>query len=166
MISVENVKKYCKDFTKIENYEVAINDQNEKWACHHRMEQVFSQAELIRAGWYYNRPASELIFIRSSEHSGNPKIHIEVRRRMEAQKGKHLSEETKREISEHNKGKLRSEETKIKISNSQTGKPHPHKGHKVSEETKRKISEAMKDKRKHHNKGKHWKLVDGKRIWY
>lgn len=35
------------------------------------------------------------------------------------------------------------------------GKPH-------SEEHKRKLSEAAKGK----NKGKHWKLVDGKRVWY
>ena len=33
-----------------------------------------------------------------------------------------------------------------------------HKGKKLSEETKKKISEA--------NKGKHWKLVGGKRVWY
>ena len=32
------------------------------------------------------------------------------------------------------------------------------KGKKLSEEAKRKLSEAKK--------GKHWKLVDGKRVWY
>lgn len=39
-------------------------------------------------------------------------------------------------------------------------KPHkPHKPHKLlSEETKQKISDAIK--------GKHWKLIDGKRVWY
>lgn len=32
----------------------------------------------------------------------------------------------------------------------------------ISKETRRKLSESMKGK----NKGKHWKLVDGKRVWY
>lgn len=39
------------------------------------------------------------------------------------------------------------------------------KGKKHSEEHKRKISETMKGKPRS-NKGKHWKLVDGKRVWY
>ena len=69
-------------------------------------------------------------------------------------KGKHLSEETKRKISEAQKGKKRghlSEEYKKKLSEACKGWHH-------SEETKRKISEVTK--------GKHWKVVDGKRVWY
>ena len=54
-------------------------------------------------------------------------------------------------VSESMKGKPRSEETKKKISESHKDKPR-------SEETKKKIGEAKK--------GKHWKLVDGKRVWY
>lgn len=57
-----------------------------------------------------------------------------------------------------NKGKPRSEETKRKISESKKGKPHPHKGVSHSEEAKKKLSDARK--------GKHWKLVNGKRIYY
>lgn len=110
----------------------------------------------------------------------------EAKRRMsEAQKGKHLSEETKKKISEGNKGKHISEEQKKKISEALKGKPGTssgmkgkhhteearrknseahkgqtpwNKGKKFSEETKRKLSE--------YKKGKHWKLVDGKRVWY
>ena len=61
-------------------------------------------------------------------------------------KGKHLSEETKKKISKSQKGKTPwnkgktynlSENARKKISESQ-------KGHKVAEETKRKISEARK----------------------
>lgn len=70
-------------------------------------------------------------------------------------KGKHfgpLSEETKKKISEVLKGKCHSEETKEKIREAaQNRKP-------ISEETRKKKSEAIK--------GKHWKLVDGKRVWY
>ena len=61
-------------------------------------------------------------------------------------------------ISNALKGKPLSEETKLKISATLTGKP----GRRHSEETKRKISEANKGRLK----GRHWKLVDGKRTYY
>ena len=103
--------------------------------------------------------------------------------------GAHHSEETKRKISEakkgapgywhgkhfsdthlnklskvkkgkpsNNKGKHMSEESKKKISESKKGTHH-------SEESKRKISETLKGKPKN-RQVKHWKLVDGKRVWY
>ena len=63
-----------------------------------------------------------------------------------------------------NKGKKRSEETKRKMSEAQKGHQAWNKGNstwnkgkKMSEETKKKLSEAMK--------GRHWKLVDGKRVY-
>ena len=97
----------------------------------------------------------------------------------EAHKGKKHSDETKRKISEAmkgklawNKGKKLSEEHKRKLSET-------NKGHKVSEETKKKISEAQKslklseehrrklsETHKGIHKGKHWKVVNGKRVWY
>ena len=98
----------------------------------------------------------------------------------EVHKGKHLSEEHKRRISEYRKGKPscmkgkhHSEESKQKMSESWEYDKHfteetkrkmseAHKGYSFSEETKRKKSDSMKGK----HKGKHWKLVDGKRVWY
>ena len=72
--------------------------------------------------------------------------------------GKHFSEEHKEKVSKSLKGKRQSEETKKKRSKSL-------KGRVFSEETKRKISEARKGK--HSNtKGKHWRLVGGKHIFY
>lgn len=65
-------------------------------------------------------------------------------------KGRKHSEEENKAKSERQKGKIFSEEYKLKISNSKIG-------HSVSDETKQKISKA--------NKGKTWKLIDGKRIW-
>lgn len=53
--------------------------------------------------------------------------------------------------SEALKGRTFSKESKRKMSEANKGKPK-------SEEHKRKLSEAKK--------GKHWKLIDGKRVWY
>ena len=69
-------------------------------------------------------------------------------------KGIPCSEETKKKLSESLKGRKHghlSEETKKKISD-------VHKGKQISEETKIMLSKYWK--------GKHWKLVDGKRVWY
>ena len=75
-----------------------------------------------------------------------------------AMKGKYPSEETRKKMSEANKGennpmygKHLSEEARRKMSEAKKGKAR-------SEETKERISESKK--------GKHWKLVDGKRVWY
>ena len=51
-----------------------------------------------------------------------------------------------------------SEERNRKISEAHKGKPSGHKGKHHSEESKAKISAAFK--------GRHVKIVDGKRIWY
>lgn len=61
-------------------------------------------------------------------------------------KGKKLSEETKRKMSESLKGRIISDETKRKMSKSMKGKSHKawNKGKKTSEEHKHKISESLK----------------------
>ena len=82
-------------------------------------------------------------------------------KRTEALKGRKLSEETKRKISESHKGKpawnkglknIYSDESRRKISESHKGKPAWNKGIPHSEETRRKMSEALKG-RKVWNKG-------------
>ena len=164
MINKTRVKEYCKDFTKIENYDKAIADTTQTWCCHHRLETHnsvgerrlvdISPSELKALGMYYDRPPEELIFLTRAEHQS---LHS---------KGRHPSKENRRKVSEARKGKPawnkgkpgttnngmhRSEEWKRKVSEALKGKPK-------SEEHKRKLSEARK--------GKHWKLVDGKRVWY
>lgn len=140
MINEESTKRYCKDFTKIKNYEAAKNDEKELWIAHHIMEEVFTTKELMRAGWYYNRSPEELVFIRISEHNGNTKLHISYRRQNENKKGKKLSEEHKRKIAESHEGKKLSDETKAKLK----GKTAWNKGKNVSEETRKKIAEYRK----------------------
>lgn len=110
----KNIEMYCKDYTKIENYEIALN-REEIFIIHHRLETHnsdgerrlidLSKKELIALDMYYHRPAEELIFLTRSEHQN---IH--------------------------------------------------HKGKHHSEKWKKKFSEFWK--------GKHWKLVYGKRVWY
>ena len=112
-----------------------------------------------------------LRWVTAKENSNNP---LTIKHNSEAKLGKVLTVETKRKMSEARKGKPgkpHSEETKRKISEARKGKPgKPH-----SEETKLKISKSHKGRIKteeHRAKlsaalqGRHWKIVDGKRIWY
>ena len=124
---------------------------------------------LIENNMYYNRPASELIFLtkamHNSTHFKNRKLSDEVRRHMsEGGKGKKLSDDHKRHISEATSGdgngmygKHHSDESKAKIS--QTRKERIASGEIViapvdmTEEVKTKLSdkakERYKDKTKH-----------------
>lgn len=151
------IVKLCKDFTKIENYENAVNDTTRIWDCHHRLETHNSDgerrivdltaSELKALNMYFNRPADELIFLTKAEHSTLHKHSEETRQKISnSLKGRKASEETKRKMSEakkgnrYSKGKHRSEESKQKMSEA-------HKGKTLSEETKRKMSEARKGKK-------------------
>ena len=86
MICEKTVKKYCKDFTKIENYDRAIADTTKVWECHHCFEALFTKEELIKYDWYYDVEPNCLVFLTQEEH-----------------------------ISLHNKGRSHSEEAKRKI---------------------------------------------------
>lgn len=73
MISKANAEKYCaEDISLIENYNEAVSSK-ELYHCHHRLEiqddgQTYSVRQLKEKGLYYNRPASELIFLSQDEH--------------------------------------------------------------------------------------------------
>lgn len=96
-------------------------------------------------------------------------------------KGLQHSIEHCRNISAAKQGKSHkhhSYETCRKISEGLKGANNPFYGKHHSDETRRKISESLKNKPGNHHtdaskqklstlwKGKHWKLVDGKRVWY
>ena len=154
-------KQYCKEPEKIENYEKAKKDGFVGWHCHHRLETHtsdgirrdvdISHKELKALGMYYHRPASELIFMKQSDHNvlhakGKPawnrgKHHTEETRRKIAEAKKNMSEETRRKMAEAQKGKHLTEEARRKIAEAHKGKHH-------TEETRRKMAEAKK--------GKHW----------
>ena len=58
----------------------------------------------------------------------------------------------------HKKGKHHTDETRQKMSEAKKGK----KRKPFTEETRRKMSESLKGK----FKGKTWKVIDGKRVWF
>ena len=154
MISFERVKNYCKDdISLIENYDKAVNDEDKTWECHHRRELETPRKELIKIGEYFNRPAEELVFLTEHEHRA---LHntLVFKGKAPWNKGKNLSEETKRKLSEAHKGnkiwlgKHHSDETKRKLSEALKGK-------KMSEETKQKLSIAKKGKNTW-SKTHHW----------
>lgn len=163
-----NFEKFCKEPEKIENYEKAKADNFKGWDCHHRLETHNSDGkrrivditvnELIALEMYYNRPASELIFMKKSEHNSLHKPSEETKKKIGAAqkgrqcywKGKNLSEETKKKISEANKGKQKSVEHKKKISKARkgkcTGEDNPMYGKHHSAEALQKMSDAKKGK--------------------
>lgn len=161
-----NYKRLCDNIENVENYELAKSDNFVGWDCHHRLETHNSDGErrlvdiesreLKALDMYFHRPAKELIFLTRKEHNylhnkGKKTSEEAKRKQSEAHKGKHLTEEHKNKISESNKGRKPSEEHKRKLS-------EVMKGRKPSEVTMKKLSEFCK--------GKHWKVVDGKRVWY
>ena len=160
-------KQYCKNYQDIENYEAAKKDNFKGWHCHHRLQTWTSDGErrlvditveeLQALGMYYNRPASELIFMKHSEHSSlhsegehnrmyGKKHSEEARNKMSCSWNydKHFTEETKKKMSEQKKceknpfyGRHHTEEAKKKNAEAHIGKH-------LSEETKKKMGEAHK----------------------
>ena len=129
MISVEKVKKFCKDYTKIENYEEAVKDTSQTWHCHHILGEILTREQLKDHDFYYDVPPCMLKLVTREEHS---RLH---------KAGKHHSDETRKKMSEAKKGKHLSDETRRKLSEA-------NKGKKLSEEHRRKISEALKRRKK------------------
>ena len=83
MLNEKYAKRYCsEDIALIENYKEAIADQTKMWDIHHRREcdengrTLFTKKQLIEMGLYFNRLASELIFVTRSMHW---KLHREMR---------------------------------------------------------------------------------------
>lgn len=133
---------YCRTPELIENYDKAVADDTQVWCCHHRLETHNSDGERRLV----DLSKEELIAL-GMYYDRPPEELIFL-----------TSAEHKRL---HNVGKQLSEEVKRKISEAQKGQVPWNKGKegkRLSSETRRKMSAFRK--------GKHWKLVDDKRIWY
>ena len=142
--NIKFLKRYCKDYTQIENYAEAVKSQL-RYDCHHKREIIEnkSKKDLIAENLYYDRPPEELVFLEHREHM---RLHKEGEKN--PQFGKNLSAETRQKMS--NAKKNMSEETKQKISAAMKGKH-------FSQDTRKKMSDAKK--------GKHWHLENEKRVY-
>ena len=115
-----NWYKFCSEsLDKIEHYEEALAENFKGWCIHHRLEiqpdgTRMSRQELKDKGLYYGRPASELVFMRRGEHN---RLHITI-----FNKGRTLSSEHRKKLSEAHKGKHLSAETRKKMSEARKGK--------------------------------------------
>lgn len=143
MININNAKEYCTDYTKIENYEQAINDNTQTWFCHHKNGITLNcdGKKLKELGLYYDRPPEELIFLTSSEHASLHKSG-----KTPWNKGIPHSEETRNKQSEAHKGKTHSEETRKKQSEAKSDSNNPMaKECIINGKTYRCIKDAWKD---------------------
>lgn len=102
MIHLKTVKRFCKEYWKIENYDQAMTDETQTWHCHHRHEidWVLPKKELIAIGRYYDVHYSELIFLTREEH-----VRLHHKGKEGSWKGKHHTEESKQKMSEAREGK-------------------------------------------------------------
>ena len=152
MISIEKVSKFCKDYTKIENYEEAVNDISQVWVCHHILGEILTSAQLKDHDFYYDVPPCMLKFVTRAEHA---RLH---------RSGKTWSEETRKKISEAHKGKVHSEEHRRKLGEAHKGKMPWNKGKKcqpITEEHARKMHEAWKGK--HHTEESRRKMSEAQK---
>ena len=106
MIKEDSAYAFCiEDIKNIENYDKAMADTTQTWACHHKLEvhsdYANSMKDMKLMNLYYHRPASELIFLPVKEHD---LLHRRNR-----------SLATRARLSESNKGKSKSDETKAKL---------------------------------------------------
>ena len=112
MINVRHAKEFCSgDITEIENYEVAVNDKNETWDVHHRLElhpdnsTRFTREDLKRLDLYYNVEPEMLIFLKRKEHLQMHKKGKSITENQRLNRPKKLTEEHKRNIGLASKGR-------------------------------------------------------------
>ena len=125
MINLRTVKEFCKDYTNIENYETAINDESQSYVCHHILGEILTREQLIEHDFYYDVPSCMLKFVTKAEHNKLHRHH----------KGKFLTDEQKKNCTPKTKvkywlGKKRGEEFSKKMSEVQKGRIPWNKGMK------------------------------------
>ena len=97
-------------------------------------------------GLYYNQPADRLMFVTPSEHFKLHYLVDEDRKQKISSANKGKSHPTGKPA--WNRGKTMSEETRRKLSNSLKGRTSTNKGKHFSEETRKNMYEAHEYRRK------------------
>lgn len=144
------MKKFCcENMSLIENYQLAKTNNFKGWVIHHRLETHTSDGErrlveltrfeLDALGMYYNRPASELIYLTRGQHNT---IHKKDKPCV-GNIGKHHSDETKEKMSKVDKSYMQTDAYRSAL---RAGKAKSN--YKMSDEHKKKVSES--------HKGFHW----------
>ena len=140
MIHIRTVKEFCSDYTEIEGYEKAVNDTTQTYICHHIQGEYKTREELIELGCYYNVPPYLLRFVTKEEHNRLHKPHLGKKLSKEQKRkctpktkvqywlGKDRGEEFSKKMSEVQKGKKLTDKTKKHISNKLKDKPHSEFG--------------------------------------
>lgn len=115
-----------------------------------------TQSNVIELSWEDHWMAHQLLF---RENPDNEKLRIAASKSLEA--WIHVCEEVSKQKGTNHPmyGRRHSEESKEKTSQTMMG-------HKLSDETREKISKALKGKKIGERRPSHWKLVDGKRVYY
>lgn len=159
MICILTVKNYCKeDIRLIENYAEAINDKEKTWDCHHKLETELNltQKQLMDMELYWDRPASELIFLTQHEHLSmhgkGRQFSDETRKKLsDAHNGRQFSDEARKKMSDAKKGKKQSIELINKRSDGLKKYYESHDGYwknkELSNDIKNKMSDAHKGRR-------------------
>lgn len=121
-----NFSRYCSEpLENIENYDNAAADTEHLWECHHRAEILpcgsYSREDLKKVGLYWERPASELIFLRHDEHrtlhakNRKPETSRRIAEKVAMRnRGRKLSDEHRRKLSLSHMGKHQSPSTILK----------------------------------------------------
>lgn len=128
---------FCEHPEFIENYNLAIDDKNNIWPCHHRKEEFYTKQELIDMNMYFNVPPEDLIFCKNKEE------HMKLPHKGFDNITGHTSGNFEKGHESWNKGKsgIYSKETLEKMRDKKIGT-------KQGKETLEKRSKAIK--------GRHW----------
>lgn len=139
MICFLTVSKFCcEDLSKIENYEKAINDTTQTWQCHHRLEFMPFSGKQV-----------SIKYLKQQNLYYNQPASAFIFMTEADHKSLHFRNNPRNLV-----GRKMPTEIKNKISKSLKGTKKPP----ITDEHRKNLSES--------HKGKHWKLVDGKRVWY
>lgn len=112
----KQLRRYCIRYTEIENYEEALKSP-ESYVIHHKkgIELNLSKEELKKAGLYWHRDPSELIFLTKKEHR---QIHMTGERNPSYGKGTFSGHKHSEETLKKMRGRTHTEESKRKMSES------------------------------------------------